>query len=225
MSAPGQSWHWGDGLRRLADCLDAGGLLAIPTESSYGLAVDPLLATGVDRLFQLKGRSATKALPVVLAEVAQLERLGGDPAAPNLVELAALWPAPLTVVVPLRQPIPASGGSRSLAVRVPAHDRLRSLLQGLDRPLTATSANLAGAPPVCDPEQLPRLLDGEHAVIVEDGRLPGGPPSTIVEPIADGYRILRPGALGHAWLQSRVSRPVFSADAAEIPADESGETR
>lgn len=214
-------WRWGDDLTVLAGVLELGGLLAIPTESTYGLGVDPCSAQAVAALYRLKGRSVDKALPVVLGDLEQLKLVGGDPNSPELVELAALWPAPLTVVVPIERPIPASAGGLTLAVRIPAHDRLRSLLRDLGRPLTATSANPTGESPVSDPSMLTVLLSGWPSVIVDDGVLTGGPASTIVQIVEEGYRVLRVGNVSPEWLRGRVTRRVFSAAAAEIPADDS----
>lgn len=221
MSSLAEVWTWGEDPSSLLDILGAGGMLAIPTESSYGLAVDPRNDVGVATVYRFKGRPDDKALPVVVADRGQLDLVGADPTAPGLDELAALWPAPLTVVVPIRRAIAASAGEHSLAVRVPAHPRLRSLLQELGTPLTATSANLAGAPPVCDPGALRSMLAGWSSIVIDDGALMGGEASTLVQIAEEGYRVLRVGALSTGWLRERVSRPVFSAVAAEIPADES----
>jgi len=214
-------WSWGEDLAVLSGVLERGGMLAIPTESSYGLGVDPRSAEGVATLYRFKGRPLEKALPVVMGDLEQLTLVGGDPGASELSELAALWPAPLTVVVPLAHAIPASSGGRSLAVRIPAHDRLRVLLQELGTPLTATSANPAGGQPVSESRVLLSMLSGWPSVVVDDGALTGGEASTIVQIVEEGYRVLRVGALSPGWLRDRVSRPVFSAAAAEIPADES----
>lgn len=224
MSQVAGTWIWGDDLTVLTEILEIGGMLAIPTESTYGLAVDPNGSEAVSTLYRFKGRSAAKALPVVLGDLQQLTLVGGDPKSPELAELAALWPAPLTVVVPLERPIPASAGKHTLAVRVPAHDRLRTLLQDLGRPLTATSANPTGGLPVSDPSLLAPMLAGWPSVVVDDGVLKGGPVSTIVQIDEEGYRVLRVGALSPRWLRDRVSRRVFSAAPAEIPADDSRQT-
>jgi L-threonylcarbamoyladenylate synthase len=223
MPAP-RIWNWGDDLVPLNESLDQGGILAIPTESSYGLGVDPLSEEGVAALYRCKGRAPEKALPVVLGDLDQLMLLGGDPHSSDLRELAALWPAPLTVVVPISAPIPASAGLCSLAVRIPGLDRLRGLLLDLGRPLTATSANPSGETPVSEPRRLLEILTGCSGTLVDNGVLPGGPASTIVQIDEQGYRVLRVGALRPEWLSRRVSRPVFSAAAAEIPADDSPNT-
>jgi L-threonylcarbamoyladenylate synthase len=187
-------WHWGEPIEPLRACLDRGGLLAIPTESSYGLGADPGNPEGVAAVYRLKGRAAGKPLPVVIAGRDQLAGLGIDPDLPILEPLSQGWPGPLSVLLPLLRPLPAAAGAGSLAVRIPGHSRLRGLLAALDRPLTATSANRSGSAPILDPAELPALLAGEDAVVIDDGRLPGGPPSTLVEPAPEGWRIVRQGS-------------------------------
>ncbi|HEX5758650.1 MAG TPA: Sua5/YciO/YrdC/YwlC family protein, partial [Thermoanaerobaculia bacterium] len=141
MSAPAPLWRWGQPLEPLAALLARGGLLAVPTESSYALAADPRNAAGVAAVYRVKGREGGKPLPVVVAGPGQLASLGIDPALPILVALGALWPAPLSVTLPLAGPLPAAAGEPALAVRVPAHEGLRRLLAALGTALTATSAN------------------------------------------------------------------------------------
>lgn len=191
-------WHWGDAVEPLVHCLEAGGVLAIPTESSYALAVDPRSAVGVESIYRIKRRERGKALLVVAADLEQILSLGVRPDLPELQVLATLWPAPLTAVLPLVDDLPASAGRATLAVRIPAHRRIRRLLRDVQCPLTATSANLAGEPPVLDPTDLepllePLLAQGE-TIIVDDGHLPGGAPSTLVEWSEGNPRILRRGA-------------------------------
>lgn len=187
----------------LAELLRRGGVLGIPTESSYGLAADPHSPGGVERVFRLKGRDGGKPLPVVVAGGEQLAALGidfedpilGGPSGALLAALGRCWPAPLTVVLPLLRPLPASAGRCELAVRVPAHPGLRRLLAALG-PLTATSANPSGDPPLLEPRAVAELLAGEDAVVLDDGRLPGGPPSTLVRPGPGGeIEVLRRGAV------------------------------
>jgi L-threonylcarbamoyladenylate synthase len=191
--APTPTWRWGDPVSPLRELLARGGVLAIPTESSYGLGVDPWSAAGVEAIYRIKNRERGKPLPVVVAGVKQLTGLGIDRDLNIVKRLSAHWPGPLTVVLPVARPLPASAGESSLAVRVPGHERLRELLAELGHGLTATSANRSGGEPVLDPAELPELLAGEDAMIVDGGVLPGGPPSTLVAIRREGLVVLRPG--------------------------------
>jgi L-threonylcarbamoyladenylate synthase len=143
-------------------------------------------------VFRVKGRAPDQPLPVVLADLEQAWELGVDRLAPGLEAVAALWPAPLTIVVPLKSPVAASGGEATLAIRVPEHARLRELLR-VTGPLTATSANRAGEPPLLDPEAAAAMLAIVGGCVVDDGLLAGGAPSTLVRWEGGGFRILRSG--------------------------------
>lgn len=172
-------------------------MLAVPTESSYGLASDPRSARGVVAVYRIKGREAGKPLPVVAADRAQIAALGVDPALPELALFECSWPGPVSAVLPLLSgaTLPAAAGEPTVAVRIPGHDGLRALLAGLGRPLTATSANRSGEPPVLDPARAASLLAGHDAVVIDGGRLAGGPPSTLVR-LRDGrLDVLREGAV------------------------------
>jgi L-threonylcarbamoyladenylate synthase len=192
-------WRFGDDPGLVAAALARGAVLAIPTESSYGLAVDPRDEAGVERSFRLKGRPEGKPLPIVGADAAAFGVLGVDPNGPALRWAARYWPAALSVVVPIPAPIPASAGGHTLAVRVPGHAGLRGLAAALGTPLTATSANPSGAVPYLDPEAVASWLAragaaaGVETLLVDGGPLPGGAPSTLVE-LVDGVAVvLRPG--------------------------------
>lgn len=192
-------WRWGDPVEPLRELLRRGGVLAIPTESSYGLGADPRNRKGVEAIYRIKGREPRKALPVVVADLEQLADLGIDADLSILKPLSACWPGPLTVVLPIKRPIarpdeiPAAAGEPTLAVRIPGHEGLRSLLAALGHGLTATSANRSGRKPVLDPEGAADLLAGEDAMVVDGGVLPGGPPSTLVAIVEAGPVVLRTG--------------------------------
>jgi L-threonylcarbamoyladenylate synthase len=218
-------WSWSDSLDPLIRLLDEGGLVGFPTESSYAIGADPRDIRGVKAIFKVKRRVPDKPLPVVLGSLDQLVQLGGDPDHTVLRQIARLWPAPLTVVVPINQPIPAAAMMDSLAIRIPAHHKLRDLLVRLGRPLASTSANLSGDKPVSNPEMLKPILRNRPSLIIDDGILPGGSPSTIVKIETDGVVVLRQGAYPADRLAEALSTPVFSAAAAEISADDSLETR
>ncbi len=204
-------WRFGEPVPPLAELLNRGGILALPTESSYGLGADPRSARGVQAIYELKGREAGKALPVVAGDVGQLAALGIDAADEAVAPFIACWPAALTVVAPTVARLPAAAGEPAIAVRIPSHRPLRDLLCALGHPLTATSANRSGEPPILDPRDLEPLLAGVDAVVVDGGVLPGGEPSTLVELRGGELRVLRNGRFNVARL-----REIFSAAAVEI---------
>ena len=165
------------------------GVVALPTETFYGLAVDPHDSQAVARVFSIKGRETGKALQVLGASVAALEELVVIREGQRAL-LEGEWPAPLTVVLPARQPM--AGCSASLAVRVPAHPLLRALLARVGA-LTATSANRSGAPPLASAEGVMAALGGELELLLDGGTTPGGAPSTVLEWTSERPRLLRQG--------------------------------
>lgn len=193
-------WQFGDPEIGLAQVLAAGGLLAVPTESSYGLAAAAADPEGIAAVYRLKEREAGKPLPVVAADAEQIRALGVH--LPPALErrLERLWPGAVTVVLPLADPAAgpaAAAGGDSLAVRVPGHPGLRALVHRLG-PLTATSANRSGETPVVDPAAAAELLAAADVpvALIDGGRLAGGPPSTLVRWLPDGgTEVLREGAV------------------------------
>lgn len=208
---PAPVWRWGDPVDPLRELLARGGVLAIPTESSYGLGADPGNRKGIETIYRIKGREAGKPLPVVIAGLGQLAGLGIDPDLPILERLSACWPGPLTVVLPTAWPLPAAAGTGTLAVRVPEHPRLRGLLAALGQGLTATSANRSGAEPILDPARVAGLLAGEDAVVIDGGMLPGGPPSTLLAIEETGVVVLRSGRFPVERLRELLDRPQNAA--------------
>jgi L-threonylcarbamoyladenylate synthase len=171
--------------------------IAVPTESSYGLSVHPGSEEGVRRIYQIKSRERGKPLPVVVSDVTQLEALGGRLDPPALARLARRWPAALSLLVPIKRPLPAAAGTGRLAVRIPDHARLRGLLSELGTGLTATSANRSGEPPLTDPDDVRELLRSvAGSIVIDGGVLPGGEPSTLVSVEGGEIELLRPGRIG-----------------------------
>ncbi len=225
MSRSPRRWTWGDPIGPLAAALERGAILGIPTESSYGLAVDPESDRGVAAVYRLKRRAASMPLPVVAADLEQIRRLGGETETAERLGLTGLWPAPLTLLLPVARELPAAAGSGRIGFRVPAHAGLRGLLRDLGRGVTATSANRSGEPPLLDASDMLRLLEGCDAVLVDGGRLPGGEPSTVVGVGEGGIEIVRRGAFPLERLEGAVRRAAeggrFSAATVEISVDES----
>lgn len=181
---------------RLRGLLDAGGVAVVPTETFYGFAVEPRSEEGVRRVMDAKGRDGGKAFPVLFRDADHLRALGVTASEESLAPFFEIWPAPLTVVLPLRQPIAASRGASTLAVRIPAQARLRRLLASTG-PLTATSVNRSGSPPLDDPDAIAAAFGDEIDLLIEGGKTPGGAPSTILDATQNPARVLRAGAF--AW--------------------------
>lgn len=180
-------------LASFRELIDCDGIVAVPTETFYGLAVSPVSARAVSRLFAVKGRPAQKALPVLFAGREQLEKFG-IVASPEVLErYLAIWPAPLTVIFATRDSVPCAGGDRSLAVREPAHEGLRRLLRATG-PLTGTSANPSGMPPLSDPNEVALAFGESIDLLVDGGPTRGVRSSTLIDARFEPPRLLREGA-------------------------------
>jgi L-threonylcarbamoyladenylate synthase len=179
--------------------LARGGLVAIPTDTLYGLAVDPFSPAAIARLMAVKERAAAQAIALIGADTAQvIADLGALP--PVAQKLASrYWPGPLTLLVPRPLSIPAelTGGSPLVGVRVPNNDAARELCRFWGHVLTATSANLSGEPASDDPDHVARVFhDRDVGLLLDSGKTKGGPPSTVVQAVDDDIRLIRPGAIG-----------------------------
>jgi L-threonylcarbamoyladenylate synthase len=184
------------GIEIAAAILRAGGLVALPTETVYGLGANALDASAVRAIFDAKGRPADDPVIVHLAEAAQLERI----ARPNAIALQraeAFWPGPLTLVLPKQPEVPAevTAGLDSVGVRVPSHPVAHAILVAADVPVAAPSANLFGRPSPTTAQHVLDDLDGRIDAIVDAGPTSVGVESTIVDVSHLPYRLLRPGGV------------------------------
>jgi len=177
------------------DALRAGRVVAFPTDTLYGLAVDPRRPDAVERLFRLKGRDARTAVPLVAATLEQAMLVA------NFTErerraAAAFWPGPLTIVAPANSAVTpeARGGQGTVAIRVPAHEIARALARAFEFPITATSANRSGQPAADSADSVAAVLP-DVDVLVDGGRAPGGAPSTIISFDDTRPILLREGAV------------------------------
>lgn len=195
-----------------------------PTESSYALGVDPSHADAVAAVCELKRRPPSKPFPVVAGDLETLSALGVSLSRDHLGGFETGWPGPLSLVLPCSRPLPAAAGRRDLAVRIPGHGRLRELLARVSIALTATSANRSGEEPVLEVDGVDELVGDAEAVLIDEGRLPGGPPSTLVRLEGGRATVLRSGGVEDATLR-RLAPGVelthaFSAAAVEIPVED-----
>ncbi len=177
-----------------------GSVVALPTDTVYGLAVLPSLPEAVERLFLLKERPATVPIPVLVGSAEQVEELAGrlDSAARHLAD--RYWPGPLTLVVPRRRGFVADLGGppaarQTVGVRWPDHPLIRELCARLG-PLAVTSANLHGQPPATTADQVARAVgESSDLAAIVDGGVCDGTPSTVVECRGPASRGLREGGI------------------------------
>lgn len=197
------------GLTRAAALLQAGGLVAFPTETVYGLGADARQAAAVAGIFAAKGRPRFNPLIVHVADMETAERVAVfSNQARGLA--AAFWPGPLTLVLPLRADAGISdlvtAGLETVAVRMPAHPVARGLLTTFGGPLAAPSANPSGKVSPTDAEHVLEGLSGRIAAVVDGGACPVGVESTILG--LDPPTLLRPGGLDVETLEAALGRPL-----------------
>jgi L-threonylcarbamoyladenylate synthase len=197
-------------LARLAAALRAGDLVAVPTETVYGLAANALDPQACARIFRAKGRPTTDPLIVHLPAATDLASYAVENEAARRLA-AAFWPGPLTLVLEKRAVIPAivSAGLPSVAVRVPAHALFRRLLRLTGLPLAAPSANPFGYVSPTTAEHVRAGLGSKIRRILDGGPCPVGLESTIVD-VRDPTRprLLRPGAITRRQLEDVLGVPV-----------------
>lgn len=203
----------GEGIARAAAILRAGGLVALPTETVYGLGADARDDRAVARIFQAKGRPRFNPLIVHVPDLATAERYAVlTPDARRLA--AAFWPGPLTMVLPLRADAGLSplvtAGLDSVAIRVPAHPVARALLSTFGGPLAAPSANPSGRVSPTRPAHVLDGLDGRIEAVVDGGECGVGVESTIVDATGSAPLLLRPGGLPVEALEDCLGHPVVS---------------
>jgi L-threonylcarbamoyladenylate synthase len=179
------------------EALRDGGIVAIPTDTVYGIAVALDAPGGIERLFAVKQRPPDKAIVLLLDGVAQAGRLGimGSAAA---ALAGAFWPGGLTLVVPrradVRFPEALHAGTATIGLRVPDHDAPRALAREIG-PLPVTSANISGRPEGRDAIEIDALFGDAIELVLDGGPAHGGPASTVVDCTGDVPRVIRAGAI------------------------------
>ena len=186
----------------VAETVLRGGVVGLPTETYYGLDVNPFDPQAVGRLLRIKGRPDGKPILVLIGARDQLTLLTEmvTPAASVLID--AFWPGPLTVLFPARPSLPANltAGTGTIGVRFTSCEPLQEILKRVG-PLTGTSANRSGTPPVTTAAA---VLDGfgpDIALVLDAGPAPGGPPSTVID-AREHVRVIREGAVTQQMLRN-----------------------
>lgn len=196
------------GRERAIRVLRAGGVVALPTDTVYGIGVALDTPGGIERLFAAKRRPPEKGIALLLADATQAQGLGHFGRAAHALA-AALWPGGLTLVVPIalgvELPPALTGGAPTIGLRVPAHPAPRALAHALG-PLPTTSANVSGQPELPDAVSVLDELGDGIDLVLDGGPAHGGPASTVVLAEDDVTRILRRGAIDPAVVSEVLTR-------------------
>jgi L-threonylcarbamoyladenylate synthase len=177
--------------------LRRGEVIAIPTDTVYGVATDGFNPDAIDKLFAAKERPRDKPIPLLLADASDLRQVALHIPRGALVLAGRFWPGGLTLVVCACEHVPPilRAGGDSVAVRVPNYPVPRDLARILGRPLAATSANISGGPNPSTAQEVEQQLGGRIGLILDGGTVGAGLPSTVIDLTVTPPRVLRAGAL------------------------------
>jgi len=184
-----------------AATLRAGGLVAFPTDTVYGLGAFVTNARAIEQLFMTKDRQSNKAIAVLIGEISQVELVALEMNEISKALSQHFWPGPLTLVVPRQPALPNNiSPLATVGVRMPDHPIAISLMKETG-PLAVTSANLSGFPSASTAQEVMEQLGSRIPLILDGGRTPGGKPSTVVDCTSSQMVILREGPVSNQELE------------------------
>jgi L-threonylcarbamoyladenylate synthase len=197
-----------------ARLLKQGGLVAFPTETYYGLGVDPFNTEALRRLFAVKRRAADKPVLVLVAEQSQVPLLAEETPEPLRLLMNRFWPGPLTLVFPAKKNLPVllTGGSGTVGIRQSPELTAAQLLAAFGGPITATSANRSGTPAAVTAADAEAAFGTDIDLILDGGRTPGGAGSTLLG--CDGQKL-------RCFREGRIPFAECAASLAEVNKEES----
>lgn len=186
-----------ENLMAAAEILKCGGLVAVPTETVYGLAGNGLDPAVIEHLYEVKGRPAVKPISLMVPDASAISAVCEDIPSQARVLAARFWPGPLTLVLRAKDLVPSilRAGGETVGLRCPRQEQTLRLLQMLDFPLAVPSANPSGAESPKNAEQVLEYFDGRIEAVVDGGPCDLGRESTLLDMSGTPYRILRQGAL------------------------------
>ena len=186
-----------ENMERAAEYIQRGALVAVPTETVYGLAGNGLDTEAVSRIYEVKGRPAIKPLSLMVPGKEAMDRYCHDIPGQARVLAEKFWPGPLTIVLPAREEVPeiVLAGGKTVGLRCPDHPLTLSLLRECGLPLAAPSANPSGKPSPKTAEQVLGYFDGKIEAVIDGGPCGIGTESTLIDMSRKPFRILRQGAL------------------------------
>jgi L-threonylcarbamoyladenylate synthase len=199
-----------DGLiTRAVRIVEAGGVIAYPTETFYGLGADAENDEALNRIFRIKGRDALKPLPVIIGSEEDLTEITEEIPESARLLIKMFWPGALTLVFRASPRIPSrlTAGTGKVGIRVSSHPLAALLAKSLPNPLTATSANPAGLPSCTRAEEVIRCLGDRIDAVIDGGETAGGSGSTVLDVTVSPPLLLREGAIPFILLEKALKRP------------------
>lgn len=180
-----------------------GRVIAIPTDTFYGLSADPFNLAAVERVFRVKGRPESQALPILVNSIEMAVTLIRDVPDPFLALANKFWPGALTLIVEAthRVPLKVTGNTGRVALRWPKSNIANALIEAVEGPITGTSANLSGQPSCSSAQQIVAQLNDRLPLILDSGDTGGTQASTIVRIDGDRWSIAREGAIASTEIE------------------------
>ena len=189
---------------KIVEILRNGGVVALPTDNLFCLAADASNEIAVSKIFPIKGRAESTAIPVLIADFSDIEKYTMDQPPGLELILQKYWPGELTIILKKAATLAPnlSPGMDTIGIRMPNSEFIRSIVRELGKPITGTSANLSGEDPAMSSEQVELSLGGKLDLIYKNATTTGGLPSTVLDLSTIPARILRHGAIDKSELQS-----------------------
>lgn len=187
--------------------LESNGVIAFPTETLYGLGADARNESAIEKIFEIKGRDFRNPILVVIGDAGHLDDFTEDVPAAARKLMEKFWPGPLTIIFKATRVVSPklTAGSGKIGIRLTSHPIARELSCRLGGPLTATSANLSGAPDCSSAQEVLFQLEGRIDGLVDGGRTPEGIGSTIVDTTVSPVKVLREGAIAATLIQDTLA--------------------
>lgn len=200
-----------DELQLAADVLKRGGVIAYPTETVYGLGANIFQRAAVAKIFEIKGREPHKPVSIMISEAADVDVFCEEVSAVGRKLMAAYWPGPLMLIFKASSQLPDYIVSRDgkIGLRLPDHPICSALMRRHREPITSTSANRTGEPPLVNARQIVEQFGDEIDLVIDGGACQSNVPSTVVDVSGDEPQVLRAGAIPPAEIQKRLRSAPF----------------
>jgi L-threonylcarbamoyladenylate synthase len=196
-----------DEIDRAVEALREGEVIAFPTETFYGLGADARNEAAIDKIFGIKGRDFRNPILVVIGDRVHLDAFATDVPEDARKLMDRFWPGPLTIVFQAATSVSPklTAGSGKIGMRLTSHPIAMEISKRLGGPVTATSANLSGAPECSSTAEVLSQLEGRIDGVVDGGQTPGGKGSTIVDATVSPVKVLREGVIPAALIQDTLA--------------------